>query len=122
VIAAPGAEAHSNGIAAAPTFLRFDPPELHEGSMVVRAVPADLRERRRLARDSPLAYLYEQVPEGEPEQDLTFTAGHYDEANLVWSFSGEVTGIFGLTQSTSPEQPARNEEDPSCPTHSPGNR
>ena len=37
---------------------------------------------------------------------LTFTAGHYDEANLVWSFSGEVTGIFGLTQSTSPEQPA----------------
>jgi hypothetical protein len=25
-------------------------------------------------------------------------AGHYDETNLVWSFSGEVTGIVGLTE------------------------
>ncbi|WP_146087427.1 hypothetical protein [Thermomonospora echinospora] len=85
-----------------PAFLRFDPPELQDGSMVIRAVPADVRERRRLAHGSPLAYLYEVVSEWEPEQDVVFTAGHFDETNLVWSFSGEVTGIFGITQPTSP--------------------
>lgn len=88
-----------------PAFLRFDPPELHEGSMVIRAVPADVRERRRLAGGAPLAYLYEVVSQWEPEQDLVFTAGHFDETNLVWSFSGEVTGIFGITQPSSPSPP-----------------
>jgi hypothetical protein len=29
-------------------------------------------------------------------------AGHYDETDLVWSFSGEVTGIVNLTEPMSP--------------------
>jgi hypothetical protein len=84
-------------------FLRLDPPELDGGSLVVRAVPAPLRASRRAGLGTPLAYLYEQVPDGTPDRDLSFTAGHYDEANLVWSFSGEVTGIGGITEQMSPE-------------------
>ncbi|GAA2431196.1 hypothetical protein GCM10010191_51150 [Actinomadura vinacea] len=79
-------------------FLRFDRPELLEGSMVVRAVPADVRAHRRHARGTPLGYLYEVVSEGEPEHDLVFTAGHFDETGLVWRFSGEVNGIIGITE------------------------
>lgn len=70
--------------------------------MVVRAVPADVRARRRHARATPLAYLYEAVSEWEPEQDLAFTAGHFDETGLVWRFSGEVTGIAGITEPSAP--------------------
>lgn len=105
----------------AAVFLRFDPPELHEGMLVVRAVPGALRERRRHAAASPLGYLYEQVSPGEPERDLAFTAGRYDEDALVWEFSGEVTGIAGITESSSPETPADKEEQP-CPTSSPETR
>jgi hypothetical protein len=95
-----------------PAFLRFDPPELQDGSLVVRAVPASLREGRRVARGSPLGYLYEQEPEDEPEHDLTFTAGHYDEDNLVWSFSGEVTGIIGITEPMSAPSGGATPHDP----------
>jgi hypothetical protein len=81
-----------------PAFLRFDPPELQDGSLIVRGVPARLREQRRLAPGAPLGYLYQQAGEDEPEHDLAFTAGHYDEVELVWRFSGEVTGIAGITE------------------------
>ena len=83
---------------APPGFLRIDRPELQGTTLVIRAVPAQLRERRRLDRCSPLAYLYERVDGTEPRTDLALAAGHYDEANLVWSFSGEVSGIVGLTE------------------------
>ncbi|WP_433334463.1 hypothetical protein [Spirillospora sp. CA-294931] len=88
---------------ASSAFIRFDPPELHDGSLVVRAVPADLREGRRLGPATPLAYLYERVPDAMPDTDQRFDAGHYDETRLVWSFSGELTGILGITEPTSPE-------------------
>jgi hypothetical protein len=107
VIAVAGPEAlrcHDDiGGAVTSGFLRLDPPELNDGSIVVRAVPASLRASRRACLGTPLAYLYEQVPDDAPDRDLTFTAGHYDEANLVWSFSGEVTGIGGITEQMSPE-------------------
>jgi hypothetical protein len=90
-------------------FLRFDPPELQDGSFVIRAVPAVLRASRRQGPGTPLGYLYEVV-EGEPEQDTRFAAGHFDETNLVWSFSAEVTGIAGITEpsKTSPDRPAHD--------------
>ncbi|TDE37203.1 hypothetical protein [Actinomadura sp. 6K520] len=95
----PRAGAHDeHPLPGGPAFLRFDRPEIQEGSLVVRAVPADVRAHRRQARGTPLAYLYEVVSEGEPEHDLVFTAGHFDEAGLVWRFSGEVTGIPGITE------------------------
>ncbi len=86
-------------------FLRFDPPELQDGAFVVRAVPAGLRARRRQGPGTPLGYLYEVV-EGEPDSDVRFAAGHFDEVNLVWSFSAEVTGIAGITEPSSPDRPA----------------
>jgi len=80
-------------------FLRLDRPELDSGNnLVIRAVPAVARETRRLGRLAPLGYLYERTDGSEPESDLTLAVGHYDETNLVWSFSGEVTGIIGLTE------------------------
>ncbi|KAB2343657.1 hypothetical protein [Actinomadura rudentiformis] len=88
---------------ASPPFIRFDPPELQDGSLVVRAIPAELRESRRTGAGVPLAYLYEHIPDGMPESDVSFTAGHFDELNLVWSFSGELTGISGITEPLSPE-------------------
>ena len=93
-------------------FLRFDPPELQDNSFVIRAVPAELRANRRQGPGTPLGYLYEVV-EGEPEQDMRFAAGHFDEANLVWSFSAEVTGIAGITEpsKTSPDRPAHDPPD-----------
>ncbi len=94
-----------------PAFLRFDPPELQDGSLVVRAVPAGVREHRRQGPGTPLAYLYEVV-EGEPERDLRFTAGHFDEVNLVWSFSGEITGIAGITEPSQPSSPDRPADGP----------
>jgi len=81
-----------------PAFLRIDRPELQGTTLVIRAVPAELRERRRLDRRAPLAYLYERIDGSQPQNDLALAAGHYDEANLVWSFSGEVSGIAGLTE------------------------
>jgi hypothetical protein len=80
------------------SFLRFDRAELVESVLVVRAVPAAEREHRRFAAAAPLAYLYERVLESEPTTDLRLAAGHYDERNLVWCFSGDVTGIIGLTE------------------------
>jgi hypothetical protein len=111
VIADAGPEAlrcHDSGTdvgtdGAASAFLRLDRPELDGGSLVLRAVPARLRATRRSGRDVPLGYLYEPVRSGVPDRDMTFTAGHYDEANLVWSFSGELTGILGITEQMSPE-------------------
>ncbi|MFB4315239.1 hypothetical protein [Actinomadura sp. 21ATH] len=94
----PGTAQDEHPLPGGPAFLRFDRPELHEGSMVVRAVPADVRAHRRHAAGTPLAYLYEVVSEWEPEHDLAFTAGHFDETGLVWRFSGEVTGIAGITE------------------------
>jgi hypothetical protein len=85
-----------------PAFLRLDPPELQEGSLVIRAVSPRVREHRRLSPDTPLGYLYERPPQGVPERDLSFAAGNYDEARLVWSFSGELTGILGITEPMGP--------------------
>lgn len=90
---------------AAPTFLRLDRPELEdETTMVVRSVPAALREQRRVSPAAPLAYLFETVTPHEPEEDMRMDAGHYDETNLVWSFSGEISAIVGLTEPMSPER------------------
>ncbi|SEG76963.1 hypothetical protein SAMN04489712_111230 [Thermomonospora echinospora] len=80
------------------TFLRLDPPELTGTNMVVRAVPADARALRRSDPHAPFAYLYEQPPPFSPEEDIVLAAGHYDEVNLVWSFSGEIHGITGITE------------------------
>ncbi|MEV4415654.1 hypothetical protein [Catellatospora sp. NPDC049609] len=84
------------------TVLRLDRPELDATArLVVRgAVDPRLREHRRTGAASPLAYLYERPDPDAPEADLTLSVGHYDEANLVWVFSGEVDGIIGLTQPT----------------------
>lgn len=77
--------------------------------MVVRSVPPADRERRRLSPTVPLAYLFETVPPYEPDRDMWMNAGHYDEANLVWSFSGEVTAIVGLTAPMTPESDSPGE-------------
>jgi hypothetical protein len=79
-------------------FLRFDRAELVGSVLVIRAVPPAERMHRRLAASSPLAYLYERVLDSEPTADLRLAAGHYDERNLVWCFSGDITGIVGLTE------------------------
>ncbi|HZG89317.1 MAG TPA: hypothetical protein VEZ42_03800 [Pseudonocardia sp.] len=82
-----------------PTFLRMDRPELSAGNvLIVRSVPPADRLRRRLSPSSPLAYLFENVSPYEPDSDVEMNAGHYDETDLVWSFSGEVTAIVGLTE------------------------
>lgn len=72
--------------------------------MVVQAVPPADRERRRTSSSSPLAYLFEFVTPFEPDADVRMDAGHYDENNMVWSFSGEVTAIVGLTTPLTPER------------------
>jgi hypothetical protein len=87
-----------------PTFLRLDRPELIGNNLVVKAVSRDTRERRRVAGTAPLAYLYQHTQGDELESDLKMSAGHYDQANLVWSFSGEVSGIIGLTEPFSPAE------------------
>ena len=86
-------------------FLRFDPPELQDDAFLIRAVPAGLRDHRRHGAGTPLGYLYEVADDG-PDTDLRFAAGHFDEVNRVWSFSAEVTGIAGITEPSSPAQPA----------------
>jgi hypothetical protein len=82
-----------------PTFLRFDRPELEAGRLVVRAVPEPVRAHRRVSPAIPLGYRYEVRIEHEPVRDFAVTAGHFDQENLVWSFSGELDGILGLTES-----------------------
>lgn len=81
-----------------PTFLRLDRPELQGSMLVVRGRPRAARARRRLDPGTPLGYLYERESAFEPESDLVLAAGHYDRARMVWSFSGEVTGITGITE------------------------
>lgn len=97
-----------------PTFLRFDRRELEGTMLVIRAVPTELRLSRRFGLASPLGYLYEQVSDLEPASDERFDAGHYDTANLVWSFSGDVTGISGLTEPMSANGP-RGPREPGGP-------
>jgi hypothetical protein len=96
---------------ASPMFLRLDRPELEGGTtMVVRSVrPAD-RARRRVSPSAPLAYLFETVNPFEPDRDIRMDAGHYDEANLVWSFTGEVTAIVGITTPMTPESDTPGEQ------------
>ena len=95
-----------------PTFLRLDRPELEDGStMVVLAVPSADRARRRTSDAVPLAYLFESVTPFEPDADVRMNAGHYDEDNLVWSFSGDVTAMVGLTAPMTPESAAPGERD-----------
>lgn len=95
-----------------PTFLRLDRAELSDNHFVIRAIAPQVRDARRMAQTSPLGYLYERSTGDEPETDLTLAAGQYDQANLVWSFSGDVTGIVGLTEPTlGPSQPSRRSDD-----------
>lgn len=86
-----------------PTFLRLDHPELHGGYLVVPAKPTGSRARCRVSSAAPLAYLYEIGSEFEPENELRLAAGHYDATHLVWSFSGEVSGLSGITEPTTLE-------------------
>lgn len=86
------------GALAPVTFLRLDRAELQDGNLVIRAVDSGVRAHHRLGPQAPLAYLYEQADSEEPEADLVLAAGHYDQSELVWSFSGEVSGIIGLTE------------------------
>jgi hypothetical protein len=87
---------------AAPTFLRLDRPELDGTTMIVRMVPPGDRERRRTSPSAPLAYFYETVMPDEPHTDMRMNAGHYDETALVWSFSGDITAIAGITAPMTP--------------------
>jgi hypothetical protein len=96
----------AGGVAVPQTFLRLDRPELSGTTLIVRATPPDLREHRRRSGTAPLGYLYERPSDADPDSDIVLAAGHYDEANLVWSFSGEVTGILGLTEPYPTEAPA----------------
>jgi hypothetical protein len=83
-----------------PPFLRTDRPELDGTTMVLRPAIPEERARRKRDPRSPLGYLYEiQVPM-EPETDIRLAAGHYDMANLVWVFSGDITTISGITEAT----------------------
>jgi hypothetical protein len=84
-----------------PTFLRLDRPELFGNELVIPAKPAESRSRTRVSHSAPLAYLYELDSEFEPENEVRLAAGHYDMANMVWSFSGEVPGVIGITEPTS---------------------
>jgi hypothetical protein len=89
-------------IAILPPFLRTDRPELDGTIMVLRAAIPEERARRKRDPHSPLGYLYEiQVPM-EPETEIRLAAGHYDTANLVWIFSGDITNISGLTEAPPP--------------------
>jgi hypothetical protein len=93
-------------------FLRFDRPELVDDHLVIRAVDAGIRAHRRHGHASPLGYLYEVDDPDEPAADLRLAAGHYDQANLVWVFSGEVPGIIGLTEPTQPPAETPRREPP----------
>lgn len=95
------------------TFLRLDPRELTGTDLVVRAVPPGARALRRSDPHAPLAYLYEQPPPFPPQEDMVLSAGHYDEVNLVWSFSGEIHGIAGITEPR--PSPGRAEGGTPCP-------
>jgi hypothetical protein len=90
-------------------YLRFDRPELVDDHLIIRAVDHTAHGYRRQCHLSPLGYLYEVPDADAPEHDLRLAAGHYDQANLVWVFSGEVPGIMGLTESfgPAPESPGR---------------
>lgn len=79
-------------------FLRFDRRELDGCSLVVRATPVEVRRARRDSDAVPLGYLYQVFSEYDPDQDLVMAAGHYDQATKVWVFSGDLTGIIGLTE------------------------
>ncbi|GAA2431276.1 hypothetical protein GCM10010191_51280 [Actinomadura vinacea] len=83
-----------------PTFLRLDRPELDGTEMVIPARPTESRARTRTSGSAPLAYLYELDNEFEPETVVRLPAGHYDADELVWSFSGDVPGIIGITEPT----------------------
>jgi hypothetical protein len=91
-------------------FLRLDRPELSGTTLIVRATPVEVRESRRHNGAAPLAYLYQRVSDADPDTDIVLAAGHFDEANLVWSFSGELTGIIGLTEPHPSDQPAPRRE------------
>jgi hypothetical protein len=90
------------------TFLRLDRAELSGTTLIVRATPAEIREHRRHSDDAPLGYLYQRVSDADPDTDIVLAAGHYDPANLVWSFSGQLTGIIGLTEPYPSEPPAQH--------------
>ncbi|WP_147252496.1 hypothetical protein [Micromonospora endolithica] len=110
----PAGDGGRRGSATIPvTVLRLDRPELDGTRLVVRAVDVDLREQRRVHHLAPLGYLYDRSDHDELESDLTLDAGHYDEDNLVWSFSADVPGIIGLTEplSSAGTPPAGNEGD-----------
>jgi hypothetical protein len=67
--------------------------------MTIVATPDEIREQRRSSPTAPLGYLYQIRVDNEPDVDITVTAGHYDETNLVWVYSGQLGGIVGLTES-----------------------
>jgi hypothetical protein len=90
-------------------FLRLDAAELHDGNLVIRAIDTATRKRSQQGGHAPLAYLYEIPDADEPETDMLLAAGHFDPDAMVWRFSGDVPGILGLTEPTSPaeEMPSR---------------
>jgi hypothetical protein len=89
-------------------FLRLDRPELAGTTLVIRATSVEVRRHRQRSRAAPLAYLYE--PRSEHESDAVLAAGHYDVTNQVWVFSGDITGISGLTQPLSWDDAVHHEE------------
>ena len=92
------------------SFLRVERPELQDGRLVVRAVPPDELARRRTSSSTPLGYLYARH-EGLPDADLTMTAGRYDEEGLVWRWTGELTGLIGLTEASSDDDRHRTDSE-----------
>lgn len=84
-------------------FLRLDRSELSDGKLVVRAAAAEAHVRSKASPAAPLGYLYGLEPDSESQHDLALSAGHYDAESQVWVFSGELTGIIGITEPYSAE-------------------
>ena len=91
------------------TFLKFDRPELTDGAFVVRATPDEVRNQRRHSRSTPLGYLYQIRIDGEPDDDVVIPAGHFDDDEMVWVFSGCLSGVGGLTEPYRSDEPQNNQ-------------
>ncbi|WP_018653834.1 hypothetical protein [Actinomadura flavalba] len=83
-----------------PTFLRLDRSELDGDVMVVPARPSVSRARTRTSATAPFAYLFDHDNAYEPEAELRMTAGRFDPVEQTWIFSGQITGLIGITEPT----------------------